>query len=133
MPLTPDSVTRASRTMLPTYPAFFAIIGLGLALTPERRLIQTPAFRYADQLVDITWWGAGFLVLAVAFIAALIAHRRRAFQLALGVGVVWMSLWAVVTAFAALQDVASFSAWAWSAFVARACWASLVSLESRET
>lgn len=133
MTLTRDTVTAASRIMLPSYPPFFAVIGMGLLLTPTSRLLATPAFNYADQLVSIRWWGAAFLLLAGVFVAALVLKQRRPYQFALTIAVTWMSLFAVVTAAAALKDMASFSAWAWSAFVARACYASLVSLEVRET
>lgn len=133
MPLTKTNVTAASRRMLPTYPIFFATIGLGLLLTSHDRLIQTPTFHYADTFVSIRYWGAGFLALSLAFLAALALRRRRGYQIALTVAIVWMSLWAAVTAASTLTSPSSFTAWAWPAFIARACWASLVSLETRET
>jgi 4-amino-4-deoxy-L-arabinose transferase-like glycosyltransferase len=132
MPLTRDNVTAASRRMLPTYPCFFGAIGLGLLLTPLDRLLQTPTFHYANDLISIRLWGAGFLALAAVFIAALLTHTRKTYQYALGVAIGWMTLWAVVAA-ASATDLGSFTAWAWPAFIARACWASLVSLETRET
>jgi hypothetical protein len=130
--LTRDNVTAASRRMLPTYPAFFAVIGFGLALTPTARLVQTPTFDYANRLIPINWWGYGFLTLAVVFTACLLTHNRRAYELALGCGIAWMTMWAVGTVASAFYDLASFTAWAWPAFVARACWASLISLEVGE-
>lgn len=133
MPLERANVTAASRCMLPTYPAFFGTVGLGLLLTPTTRLTETPAFAYANRVVDIHLWGTGFLILAIGFIATLALHRRRPYKLALGVAIVWMTLWAAVTVGAAFNDLASFTAWAWPAFIARACWASLISLEARET
>lgn len=132
MPLDPRHITAASRRMLPTYPAFFGIVGLGLLLTNHDRLIQTPAFNYADSIGGIRLWGAGFLTLAAAFVVALVLKRRRPYQIALTVAIVWMTLWAAVTAASAFIDLSSFTAWAWPAFIGRACWASLVSLETRE-
>lgn len=133
MPLTRTNVTAASRRMLPTYPLFFGIIGLGLTFTSVDRLIETPAFAYANDFGSIRWWGVGFLVLTVVFTACLLLRRRKGYQLALGAAIVWMGIWALVTLGSAFYDVASFTAWAWPAFVARACWATLVSLEVRET
>lgn len=133
MPLDQAHVTAASRRMLPTYPLFFGIVGLGLLLTPLARLIQTPTFRFADGFVSIRLWGAGFLMLAAWFVVALAVKRRRSFQVALGVGIFWMTLWAVVTLASSFGDLSSFTAWAWPAFIARAQWASMISLETRET
>lgn len=133
MPLDKAHITAASQRMLPSYPVFFGVVGAGLLLTPLHRLTQTPSFNYANSLFSIRWWGAGFLALAIAFIGALIAHRRKPYQIALGVAIAWMTLWSIVTATAALVDLSSFTAWVWPAFIARACWASLVSLETRET
>lgn len=133
MPLTRTNVTAASRRMLPTYPLFFGLIGVGLLVTPLPRLLATPAFSYAHDVVSIRAWAAAFLALAVAFAFCLIVGDRRAYQLALGAAIVWMTLWTIATIAAAFADLASFTAWAWPAFVARACWASLVSLESQET
>lgn len=133
MPLTRANMTAASQRMLPTYPAFFGVVGLGLLLTPIARLQQTPVFNFVDGYVGIRYWGLGFLTLAAWFIVALAVHRRRWYQIALGVGIFWMGLWAVVTLASSLGDLSSFTAWAWPAFIARAQWASLVSLETRET
>ena len=133
MPLDRAHVTAASRVMLPTYPAFFGILGAGLVFTPTGRLTATPVFRYVDDhLLDIHLWGVGFLLLAAAFAAALLTHRRRVYQLALGCAIGWMSLWTVLAA-ASAAETGSFTAWAWPAFVGVACWASLVSLETKET
>lgn len=132
MPLTRTNVTAASRVMLPTYAVFFGIVGLGLVATPESRLHRTPAFAYADRWVDLTLWGAGYLVIAVALVVALALRSRRGYRSALSAGFVWMIGWAVLTLLAALQGDASYSAWIWPAFVAVACWASLVSLAAGE-
>ena len=69
---------------------------------------------------------------ARVFVAALVTQRRRAYQLALGCAIAWMSLWTVLAA-ASAAATGSFTAWEWPAFVGVACWASLVSLETKET
>lgn len=120
--------------MLPTYPLFFVVVGLSLALTGDR-LLATPGFRYADTLLPLEAFGVGFLVTAAVLVAALVLDRvgsRRTYQHALAAALVWMLGWTGVMVAAAVEDLASFSAWVWPAFVARACWASYVSLELGE-
>ena len=133
MPLTRATVTVASRIMLPTYAMFFAGVGLSLILTPGERLVQTPAFLYADRLISLTWWGIGYLVLAVVMLWAMAVHSRMAYRYALSAAFVWMASWAALSFAAALDGgQASFSAWTWPAFVAVACWATLASLAAGE-
>lgn len=127
------TVTAASRIMLPAYAAFFAAVGASLLFTPQRRLRQTPVFDQADHVLDLDLWGCGYLTVAAALGWALLAHHRSGYRAALAVAAVWMSLWALVALVAAFQNHATFAAWAWPAFVAAACWASLVSLASGET
>lgn len=133
MPLTRANVTAASRIMLPTYPVFFASIAAGLLFTPLDRLVATPAWRFADQLVSLRLWGVGFGAVALGMAIAMLTHHRHRYKVALGVAVVWMTLWAGILASAFLFGDTSPFAWTWPAFVARACYASLVSLETRET
>lgn len=132
MPLARTHVTAASRAMLPTYPVFFIAVGLSFTLTPVERLVATPGLRFADGFVPVGIWGLGFLAVATVLVAALLAHRRRVYQVGLGVAIVWLALWALILAISAFASTSSFTAWIWPAFVARACWASLVSLEVQE-
>lgn len=130
--LSRTTVTAASRIMLPTYVAFFAVVGLAMILTPQHRLHQTPAFAAADRVADLDLWGAGYTAIAAAMLLALVIARRSIYRAALAVAIVWMLAWACVTVTAAFHDLGGFAAWAWPAFVARACWASLVSLTTGE-
>ena len=132
MPLDRAHVTTASRVMLPAYPVFFTGVGLSLTLTPEDRLKATPAFDYADRLIDLDVLGGGFLALAAAFVVALLIRRRSLYQQMLSVAVVWMTAYAALMLVSALDGRASFSAWTWPGFIALACWASLRSLAVRE-
>lgn len=134
MPLRRATVTAASRIMLPTYPLFFAVVGLSLTLTGDR-LLATPGFRFADSLLPLEVFGVGYLLGALVLTLALLVDRassRRTYQHALAAAMVWMLGWTGLMVAAAVEDLASFSAWVWPAFVARACWASYVSLELGE-
>ena len=132
MPLTRDRVTAASRVMLPAYAVFFAVIGSSLLFTPEPRLLATPAFHYADELADLSLWGLGFLAVAAGMTVAMVVGSRALFQYLLAAMIVWMGGFALMTLAAAFYGQATYAAWAWPAFVAVACWASLVSLSSGE-
>lgn len=132
MPLTRTNITAASRVMLPTYALFFGAVGLSLVATPQARLHRTPAFEYADRWVDLTLWGTGYLAVAVALVLALALRNRRGYRTALAAGFVWMIGWAILTLLAAFNGAATYSAWIWPAFIAVACWASLVSLAAGE-
>lgn len=132
MPLTRPNVTAASRIMLPTYPIFCLVVAINLLFTPDARLAASPGLQYASLYPGLTYWGLGFLVVGAVMTYALIVHERRTYQVGLGIAIVWLSLWAAVLAFAAIFSDASPTSWVWPLFVARACYASLVSLEVRE-
>lgn len=133
MPLTRATVTIASSVMLKVYPAFAFGIGLSFTLTPRSRLVESPSLAYADDLFALDLWGIGYLAVAAALGIALVLHRRRLYQAALLVMTLWMLLWAAVMAYAAAQGQGSYSAWTWPAFIAAACWATLLSLEAGES
>ena len=123
----------ASRVMLVVYPVFAAGIGLSFTTTPTHRLRETPSTRYLDDLVGIGVVGIVFLALAALLAVALVARRRQLAVLSLGALASWLIAYATVTLLAALNGQASFSAWLWPGFVAAACWATMLSLLSRET
>jgi hypothetical protein len=134
MPLTRATMTVASRRMIPTYPILAAIVGLTFVLTPSADLRgNAEAFVYIDKNVGLHAWGWGFLVVATLMVAALIVGQRHVYQGVLAVFLVWLVAFSAVLAVAALHGSASWSAWAWPAFGARACWASFLSLDTRET
>lgn len=132
MPLTRATVTIASRVMLPAYPVFAAIVGFSFVTTPRERIEATASLRYADQVVPLPLWGGAFVAVAALLAVALAAHSRRLYQAVLGLMAVWMLIYSFVLIGSALYGLASWSAWAWPSFIACACWASLLSLESKE-
>lgn len=133
MTLSRTSLTVASRVMLKIYPVFAAVVGIAFVGTPRRRLMDSPSLRFLDGLVPLSLLGWGFLLVAGGMLLALIRDERLTYQLALGVMIVWMFAYTVATLASAFFGEASFSAWVWSAFVCAACWATLLSLMSRET
>lgn len=133
MPLTRDNVTAASRIMLPTYIAFFAIIGYGYTFGPRNTLAATPALAFADRLMPLQAWGTVFLTCSLLMAAALTLHRRTLYRWALRMCGISMAVWAIVILSATLHGDASAVAWAWAAFVTAACFASDRSLATRET
>lgn len=132
MPLTRDTVTVASRIMLPVYVAFFAVLGLNYLASPRDRLVQTPALEYANRVLDLHVWGMVFLVAASLMAEALLLRRRRLYQGALLVCAASMAVWASVNLFAAFRSDASPAGAVWPTFVVAACLASFRSLGVKE-
>lgn len=128
MPLTRATVTVASRKMLPTYPIFALWLGLIYAVDPGTRLAGSPAF----PLLPIAVWGGGFIFSGLVLGASLIGQFRDLYVYALAPLMVWCAVWTVMLAWAAVFDGGSFSAPALPAFVARACWATMLSLLAEE-
>lgn len=132
MPLTRATVTIASRVMLPVDLVFFAIVAVSFLTTPLDRLRATPGLEYVDDVSGIRFVGCIFAAAALLLAAAMLRQNRKLAQMVLGGSAAWLAIFAVAMVGAAVFDQASWSAWAWPAYVASACWASLLSLESRE-
>lgn len=134
MPLARDHITAASRRMLPTYPVLLFVVGLSFAFDTDRALAGSSGLRFADERIPLQVWGGLALTLAALLMVALAIPRggRRLYQLVLGAAIVWLGLWSLALLWAALRGQSSWSAWAWPAFGARACWATLLSLEVHE-
>ena len=132
MALTRDSVTVASRIMLPAYVVLFAGLGLNYTLTPEPRLRLTPSLDYAARLMPLSAWGWLFLIVAALMVAALLSHRRGLYRYALLLCALAMAVWAVSAALAALESSATPLGWLWPGFVVACCLASYRSLTVRE-
>lgn len=126
--LTRDRVTIASRIMLPTYPVFAGIIGVVYMLDPGGRL---PADRIFP-LLPADVWGAGFVIVAVMQVLALLSGRRGLYIAALAPMAVWCAAWSVALAHHALTGTATYSGFAFPAIVATACIASMASLLAQE-
>lgn len=132
MPLTRDTVTAASRIMLPTYPVFFGLTGINYVVNADR-LADSPGLRFLDSVIPMPGWGLLFLAAATLMVYALLQHRRVVYRYALWLCLVASALFAGGLAFAVIFGGASFSAPLWPAFVATCCWATERSLATRET
>lgn len=131
-PLDRDHVTVASKIMLPTYVAFFSVVGMNFALAPSPRLLESPMLRYADHLMPIRLWGALFVACGLIMLTALVTKNRMMYRYGLLVCGLSMSVWTAVAVVGLFFEPISFSAWAWPAFIAAACAASDRSLSRHE-
>jgi len=130
--LTRETVTVASRIMLPVYVAFFGILGLNFLISPHSRMVRTPMLQYADNIMSLQVWGMLFLVVSGLMAEALFLHRRGLYQVALLVCAGSMTVWAVVGVFAAIRSEATPAGSVWPAFVVAACIATYRSLGAWE-
>lgn len=132
MPLDRDHITAASRVMLPAYVALFSVIGAASLFTPLHRLLETPWFRYANHLMSVRAWGLLFLACSVLMVVAMVRADRWLYRFSLVVCGLSMLVWALMALVGIFFEPISYSAWAWPAFVATACWASDRSLRRGE-
>lgn len=129
--LTPESVTSASRIMLPTYPLLCLVLAVNYTSSPPR-LMESPALRTADQVLPLPAWGVMFAVAAVVLLAGLFSRHRLTYVAGLVIMCAAMLAWAAVFIYAAVAGSASCTAAAWPAFACAASWASIRSLSTRE-
>lgn len=135
MALDRESVTAASRIMLPAYVVFFAWNAANYILTPRAILTDAPAIDYADQIMPMPAWGLVFAANAALMLTALIIARawsRSAFVYALWVGIVTMGCYSLVFVAATIYGGASLGACSWPLLAATACYASQRSLLKQE-
>lgn len=129
MQLTRATISVPSQIMLPAYVVFFGVVGGNFAIGETPRLFQSPMLRYANHLMSIRVWGCLFLACSLIMLIALIVHNRYLYRYGLLVCCLSMLTWAGVAIVGAFSEPVSFSAWAWPALAAVACWASNKSLE----
>lgn len=132
MPLDRTHITVASRVMLPTYCAFFTLLGVNYIATPFDTITASPALRFANAVMPLPVWGGLFLACAAVMLAALVVKRRIPFRFALRVCMLSMLVWAGIIGAAAIAGDATLLAPIWPGFVAIACLASDRSLATRE-
>jgi hypothetical protein len=131
VPLTRESVTAASRVMLPAYVLFFAALGGNYILTPTSRLLDSPGLRYANGVMPLRVWGALFLISAALMLIALGTHKRILYRYALLLCGLTMLLLTIVYILAAFHSDATPAGWIWPALVVAACAASYRSITAR--
>lgn len=123
MPLNRQNITVASRIMLPTYVAFFSLLGINYAISGPL-LASSPALAYAATLLPLPAWGCMFFAASAVMAVALMKHERIWFRFALWVAIVCLTIWAGVFAAAAVLAGASPGAPLWPLFAAVCCFAS---------
>lgn len=127
-----DTITVASRLMIPAYAVFFAVVGSNFLLAPEHRLAATPGLQYAAVTGGIRLYGCLFLLVAAIITGALVSRRREPCLYALYVAAISMFLWAILQFVAVFFSAASPSGWCWPGLICTACIASSRSLRRRE-
>lgn len=130
--ITRETVTAASRVMLPVYVVFFGWIGGAYFLGNRDTLLQTPALNYADQLLDLRVWGVLSLCVAAAVLAALVGGSRNLLAFALLFGFLCCLVWCGVFVAASILGTASPAVGAWPFLAAAACFASYRSVAREE-
>lgn len=130
--LTRETVTAASRVMLPTYVIFFGWVGAAYVFTDHTALLVTPALRYADAVLDLRVWGVLALLIAALTLAGIIAEDRHVTAYALLLGLVCCLVWTGLFICAAVFGGGSPSGGAWPFLGAAACFASYRSVVRRE-
>lgn len=131
MPLDRAHISIAQRVMTVVNPAFAGLLGYAYTFKAAE-LQDAPAYDAAAQILPLQLWGIGFIGIALMLAAARLVHRRVVFV----AGLAWLTIWMVV--FAGLfikvyaDGAATFIAWVFPAYVAAACWASMLTLLARE-
>lgn len=133
MPLTRETVTIASRLMLPVYMVVSGYIGLCYILSPDERL-QGASLAVARLLLPMWAWGLLALVLAGGVLVAILSHSRGVAVVALCMGAAAYLVWACFYAISIWVDpAASYVSPIWPLLASAAHVASALSLSWRET
>jgi hypothetical protein len=132
MPLTKDTMTVASRLMLPCYVVTFCWIGLNYLVTAKTRLTESPTLRYADSVVDLRALGLLLTVSGLLMLGALLTRRREPARYTLILAGICFGILFTIFAVATIQSEASPSAPAWPFLGLCACTASYRSITRYE-
>jgi hypothetical protein len=130
--LTRDSITKASRMMLPVYPVVAGVQGLSYTFGDPART-NTPSFDCAKHLLPMRGWGICFLALAVVMVLGYAMRARDVVVFVLFSAVTAYALWSAAF-WCALFTVpdASLMGPIWPLFFAWACLVSASSVARRE-
>lgn len=131
MPLDREHVTLGQRVMVNVNGVFAFGLGFGYTFL-SKQLEQQPTYRSAAELLPLPYQGIGFLAIAFLMAVGMISHNRGIYIAGLIWMMVWLFIWALILVRAAHSGQASVLAAWWPAYVVLACWASAISLISRE-
>jgi hypothetical protein len=131
MPLTRASMTIAQRVMTVANTALAAAFGYGYVFEADT-LRHAAAYRSIDRLIPLEVQGVGYLGIALCLGVGLAVRSRRVHV----AGLAWLMAWTVILAGLLvagwLRHDVTFLAWVLPAYVAVACWASMLSLVAQE-
>lgn len=119
--MTRNTVTAASRIMLPSYVIAFCWFGAGWMFGDRTTILENPALRFADHWLPIHWWGALLVTCGLLIFAAMLSHRRTLCRLALWIAAIAMGVFVVVFATASLNGHATPGAASLFYLAAAAC------------
>lgn len=114
-PLYPQTVTAASRIMLPTYVVMYALIGFAFLFQRPQRT-DSPHFEVPKMLMggSIRPWGAVFIVMSIVLGLAMFTHRRAIAQWVLVAGAGMAGFWGGLFVLAGFTNPdVSFTAGIW--------------------
>lgn len=131
MPLTRSTITIAQRVMTIANTALAAAFGYGYVLEADR-LRLAPAYRSIDARIPLQVQGAGYIGIALLLALGLIVHKRLVHVAGLAWLLAWTGALAVLLVIGWAKHEVTFLAWVLPAYVAAACWASMLSLLARE-
>lgn len=132
MTLTRLNVTVAQRVMIPTNIIFAAVLGYAYTFRAAE-LMDSSAYRGANEILPLQAWGIGFIGIAAWLFTATQLHRRSVYVGGLAWLFAWMLVWTGVFVAVHLRGDATFIAWVFPAYVSAACWASMLTLQAQET
>lgn len=132
MPLDRTHVTAGQRVMVIVNAVFAGGLGVGYTFM-SGQLMQQSTFASAAQVLPLPYQGIGFLGIAALLGIALLSRRREIYVAGLAWMLVWVAIWALICVRATVHGDASVLAAWWPAYVVCACWASMLSLLSRES
>lgn len=132
MPPLRASITVAQRVMTIVNTLGAAALGYGYSFEANQ-LLTAPAYQSVDRILPLQVQGIGFIGIALLLAGGLVAERRAVHV----AGLAWLTLWlaglAVMLVAGWTHGDVTFLAWVLPAWVAAACWASMLTLLAEET
>lgn len=127
-----DTVTSASRIMLPVYPVQAMWLGVALIESSPQR-VSSSSFDAAKAVLPIRAWGVLFAALAVFLLVGYAMRSRDVTVFVLYVAAIAYASWAFCLIWSAFADeAASLGGPSWPLFVCAACCASASSVARHE-
>lgn len=131
MPLTRATITIAQRVMTVANTALAGAFGYGYVFEADT-LRGAPAYRSIDRVIPLEAQGVGYIGIAILLGLGIIIHSRVVHV----AGLAWLMAWTAslsgLLVYGWVKGDVTFLAWVLPAYVAAACWASMLSILTRE-